>query len=98
MTATNATAIHATRPREMSYIGACLSCEDEKIREMLVRASQISYASARRAHRTLGTRCLGFVFRKRDRSVLAWPATEGKPGCQFLSQPVRCFSMCVCSA
>ena len=40
---------HDTVRREMSYLGTCLSCEDEKIRGMLARARQISYASARRA-------------------------------------------------
>ena len=46
MTVTDNPAFQASRS-EMSYIGVCLACEDEKVRGMLARA--ISYASARRA-------------------------------------------------
>ena len=41
--------IHTTGREEMSYLGVCLACEDEKVRGMLQRARPISYASARRA-------------------------------------------------
>ena len=46
--ATNAT-LHTTRRSEMFYLGVCLTCEEEKIREMLRRSRQISYVAARRA-------------------------------------------------
>jgi hypothetical protein len=49
MAASDTTTLHASRRSEMSYLGVCRSCEDEKIRGMLVRAREISYASARRA-------------------------------------------------
>lgn len=42
-------AIRAARPREMSYIGICLWCEEEKIRGMLGQARQISYVAARQS-------------------------------------------------
>jgi hypothetical protein len=41
--------IHAAGQREMTYLGICLSCEEEKIRRMLQRSRQISYAAARRS-------------------------------------------------
>ena len=49
MTATDTASLHATRQREMFYLGVCLACEEEKIREMLQRSRQISYVAARRA-------------------------------------------------
>lgn len=41
--------IQATGRREMFYFGACLTCDQEKIRGMVARARPISYSAARRS-------------------------------------------------
>jgi hypothetical protein len=48
-TVMDATDFRPVRRSEMSYLGVCLTCEEEKIRGMLARARPISYSAARRS-------------------------------------------------
>jgi hypothetical protein len=49
MTAKHDKGIYPARRREMHYIGSCLTCTEEKVRAMINRSRQITYATARRA-------------------------------------------------